>query len=106
MRFQPFGLILIGMTCGLSTIQEVRATVGTASIHMAVAAAVWPGTQVAGGGCPCDGDLNQDGTVNIIDILSAYDHRRSNHYRAELEIAPEEGRWKLTDIEILDEERL
>jgi len=33
-------------------------------------------------------------------------HQRSNRYRAELEVAPVEGVWKLTGIEILEEERI
>ena len=33
-------------------------------------------------------------------------HQRSNRYQAELEIAPVEGVWKLTGLEILDEQRL
>jgi hypothetical protein len=33
-------------------------------------------------------------------------HQRSNRYKAELEIAPVGGVWKLTGLEILDEERL
>ncbi|MBW2229866.1 MAG: hypothetical protein JRH17_05730 [Deltaproteobacteria bacterium] len=33
-------------------------------------------------------------------------HQRSNRYRAELTVAPVEERWKLTALEILEEERL
>jgi hypothetical protein len=33
-------------------------------------------------------------------------HQRSNRYQAELEIAPVDGSWKLTGLEILDEQRL
>ena len=33
-------------------------------------------------------------------------HQRRNQYRAELTIRPLDGAWKLTDIEILEEERL
>lgn len=33
-------------------------------------------------------------------------HQRSNGYQAELEIAPVDGVWKLTGLEILDEQRL
>ncbi len=33
-------------------------------------------------------------------------HQRSNGYQAELEIAPVDGAWKLTGLEILDEQRL
>jgi hypothetical protein len=33
-------------------------------------------------------------------------HSRSNRYEAELEIAPSDGVWKLSRLEILDEERL
>jgi hypothetical protein len=33
-------------------------------------------------------------------------HTRSNRYEAELEIAPSDGVWKLSRLEILDEERL
>jgi hypothetical protein len=33
-------------------------------------------------------------------------HKRSNRYQAELEIAPEAGRWKLVGLEFLDEQRL
>jgi len=33
-------------------------------------------------------------------------HSRSNRYEAELEIAPSEGVWKLSNLEILDEQRL
>ena len=33
-------------------------------------------------------------------------HSRSNRYEAELEIAPSEGVWKLSSLEILEEERL
>ena len=33
-------------------------------------------------------------------------HRRSNRYQAELNIAPVDGVWKLTALEILDEQRL
>jgi hypothetical protein len=33
-------------------------------------------------------------------------HTRSNRYEAELEIAPSEGAWKLSNLEILDEQRL
>lgn len=33
-------------------------------------------------------------------------HTRSNRYRAKLTIAPTDGRWKLTGLEIIDEERL
>ena len=29
-------------------------------------------------------------------------HQRSNRYRAELEVAPVDGAWKLVDIEILE----
>jgi hypothetical protein len=33
-------------------------------------------------------------------------HQRGNRYQAELEIAPVDGFWKLTGLEILDEQRL
>jgi hypothetical protein len=33
-------------------------------------------------------------------------HQRSNGYQAELEIAPVDGVWKLTGLEIIDEQRL
>jgi hypothetical protein len=33
-------------------------------------------------------------------------HQRSNGYQADLEIAPVDGVWKLTRLEILDEQRL
>ncbi len=33
-------------------------------------------------------------------------HQRSNRYQAELEIAPVDGVWKVTGLEILDEQRL
>ena len=33
-------------------------------------------------------------------------HQRRNQYRAELRVAPDDGRWKLIDLEILQEERL
>ena len=33
-------------------------------------------------------------------------HQRSNRYQAKLEIAPIDGVWKLTGLEILNEERL
>ena len=33
-------------------------------------------------------------------------HTRSNRYRADLTIAPDDGRWKLTGLEIIEEERL
>jgi hypothetical protein len=33
-------------------------------------------------------------------------HQRSNRYRAELTVAPIEERWKLTELTILEEERL
>ncbi len=33
-------------------------------------------------------------------------HQRRNQYRAELRVAPDDGRWKLVDLEILQEERL
>jgi hypothetical protein len=33
-------------------------------------------------------------------------HERNNRYRARLEVAPVEGRWKLVALEVLEEERL
>ena len=33
-------------------------------------------------------------------------HRRTNRYRAGLEIEPVEGQWKLTSLDLLEEERL
>ena len=33
-------------------------------------------------------------------------HQRRNRYRARLDVRPIDGRWKLTGLEILDEERL
>ena len=33
-------------------------------------------------------------------------HQRRNQYRAELDIKPVDGAWKLVEIEILEEERL
>jgi hypothetical protein len=33
-------------------------------------------------------------------------HQRSNQYRAELDVAPVDGVWKLVDLEILEQERL
>jgi hypothetical protein len=33
-------------------------------------------------------------------------HERRNRYRAELDVTPVDGAWKLVDLEILQEERL
>ena len=33
-------------------------------------------------------------------------HQRRNRYRAELDVAPVRGVWKLVDLEILEEKRL
>jgi hypothetical protein len=35
-----------------------------------------------------------------------HNHERRNRYRAELEVAPVDGVWKLVDVTILEEERL
>ncbi len=33
-------------------------------------------------------------------------HQRKNQYRAEINVSPIDGVWKLVDLEILEEERL
>jgi hypothetical protein len=33
-------------------------------------------------------------------------HQRTNRYRAELDVRPTAGAWKLIDVEVLEEERL
>ena len=48
------------------------------------------------------GDWNVSGSVGHWGHI----HQRSNAYRANLEISEVDGVWKLTDLEILDEQRL
>ena len=33
-------------------------------------------------------------------------HQRRNRYRADLSVAPRDGAWKITELEILEESRL
>jgi hypothetical protein len=55
-----------------------------------------------------DGAFVARATWNVFGSVGHWGHihSRSNRYEAELEIAPSNGVWKLSNLEILDEERL
>ena len=55
-----------------------------------------------GGGIVADATWNVSGSVGHWGHV----HQRRNQYRAQLHIAPIQGTWKLTDLEILQEQRL
>ncbi len=60
-------------------------------------------------------DVKPDGRALVARVLWASDgdvshwghsHRRRNQYRGDLRIEPIDGAWRLTDVEILEEERI
>ena len=55
-----------------------------------------------------DGAFIARATWNVFGSVGHWGHihSRSNRYEAELEIAPSDGVWKLSNLEILDEQRL
>jgi hypothetical protein len=55
-----------------------------------------------------DGAFVARATWNVFGSVGhwGHNHTRSNRYEAELELAPSDGVWKLSGIEILDEQRI
>ena len=72
---------------------------GDAYLQSLVALAVEPGGE---GGFVATATWNVAGSVGHWGHV----HERRNRYRAELDVAPADGLWKLVDLEILEEQRL